>query len=103
MSYTHGKHEYAKIKYNHNETLGIIQRRYKIHRTEPDERSKILTNSEGEQIRQQAIQYYILREVPFSVESVKDILMKEADELDGLLDDEANDGCDEFHIIVDVS
>ena len=103
MSYTHGEPEYLKIKYNHSETLERIQRRYKIHRTEPYERSKILTISEGEHVRQQAIEYLISRKVPFSVKSVEDILMKEAEELDCLLDDEANDGYDEFKIIVDVS
>ena len=103
VSYTHGEPEYTKIKYNHSETIERIQRRYKIHRTEPYERSKILTNSEGEHVRQQAIEYFISRKVPFSVKSVEDILMKEAEELDALLDDEANDGYDEFKIIVDVS
>ena len=50
ISYELGTHEYNKIKYNHRETLERIQRRYKINRTEPKIRNKVLTNSEGEEI-----------------------------------------------------
>ena len=103
VSYTLGKPEYVKIKYNHIEPLERIQRRYKIHRTEPEIRTRILTKREGEQIKQQAFEYHVSRKVPLSVESIKHILMKEADEIDCLLDDDENEYMKEFKIFVDVS
>ena len=101
ISYKSGAPEYNKIKYNHNKTLERIQRRYKINRTEPEIKTTLHTNIGGiEKTKRQIIQYKVSRNVPFSVESLEDILNREADELDCLLDEYCDENMDDFIIFV---
>ena len=96
-----GAPEYNKIKYNHNKTLNRIQRRYKINRTEPEIKTTLHTNIGGiEKTKRQIIQYKVLRNVPFSVGSLENILNREADELDCLLDEYCDENMDDFKIYV---
>ena len=86
MSYKYGKPEYMKIKHNHNETLKRIQRRYKIDKTDIERETKHCNNLDGDKVKRQICQYYVSRKVPLSIESIEDIVMKEGDEIDSLID-----------------
>ena len=86
MSYKHGKPEYRKIQHNHNETLKRIQRRYKIDRTDIERETKHCNNLDGDKVKRRIFQHYVSRKVPLSIESIEDIVMKERDEIDSLID-----------------
>ena len=86
MSYKYGKPEYMKIKHNHNETLKRRQRRYKIDKTDIERETKHCNNLDGDKVKRQICQYYVSRKVPLSIESIEDIVMKEGDEIDSLID-----------------
>ena len=95
ISYKLGEPEYLKIKHNHIETLKRIQKGYKINRTKREIDQGILPSLIGSDImKRNYIEYFISRNIPLSIKSIKDIVFNEYDTLDclfdGLVDDESN-------------
>ena len=77
ISYKLGEPEYLKIKHNHIKTLKRIQQRYKIDRTETKRKTKRYTVEDGDDIKRHVVEYYISRNIPLSIKSIKHIyLMK---------------------------
>ena len=103
MSYKYGKPEYMKIKHNHNETLKRIQGRYKIDRTDIERKTRHCNNKDGDKVKRQIFQYYVSRKVPLIIESIEDIVMKEGDEIDSLIDKYVGYESHKAIIIVDVA
>ena len=103
ISYKLGEPEYLKIKHNHIKTLKRIQQRYKIDRTETKRKTKRYTVVDGDDIKRHVIEYYISRNIPLSIKSIKDIVFNENENLDCLLDDIETDNGYETVIIVEVN
>ena len=102
ISYKLGEPEYLKIKHNHIKTLKRIQQRYKIDRTETKRKTKRYTVEDGDYINRHVIEYYISRNIPLSIKSIKDIVFNENENLDCLLDGIETDNGYEAVIIVEV-
>ena len=103
ISYKLGRPEYLKLKHNHIKTLKIIQQRYKIDRTETKRKTKRYTVEDGDDIKRHVIEYYISRNIPLSIKSIKDIVFNENENLDCLLDGIETDNGYETVIIVEVN
>ena len=103
ISYKLGEPEYLKIKHNHIKTLKRIQQRYKIDRTETKRKTKRYTVEDGDDIKRHVIEYYISRNIPLSIKSIKDIVFNENENLDCLLDGIETDNGYEAVIIVEVN
>ena len=103
ISYKLGRPEYLKLKHNHIKTLKRIQQRYKIDRTETKRKTKRYTVEDGDDIKRHAIEYYISRNIPLSIKSIKDIVFNENENLDCLLDGIETDNGYETVIIVEVN
>ena len=103
ISYKLGEPEYLKIKHNHIKTLKRIQQRYKIDRTETKRKTKRYTVEDGDDIKRHVIEYYISRNIPLSIKSIKDIVFNENENLDCLLDGIETDNGYETVIIVEVN
>ena len=103
ISYKLGEPECLKIKHNHIKTLKRIQQRYKIDRTETKRKTKRYTVVDGDDIKRHVIEYYISRNIPLSIKSIKDIVFNENENLDCLLDDIETDNGYETVIIVEVN
>ena len=103
ISYKLGRPEYLKLKHNHIKTLKRIQQRYKIDRTETKRKTKRYTVEDGDDIKRHVIEYYISRNIPLSVKSIKDIVFNENENLDCLLDGIETDNGYETVIIVEVN
>ena len=103
ISYKLGEPEYLKIKHNHIKTLERIQQRYKIDRTETKRKTKRYTVEDGDDIKRHVIEYYISRNIPLSIKSIKDIVFNENENLDCLLDGIETDNGYETVIIVEVN
>ena len=103
ISYKLGEPEYLKIKHNHIKTLKRIQQRYKIDRTETKRKTKRYTVVDGDDIKRHVIEYYISRNIPLSIKSIKDIVFNENENLDCLLDGIETDNGYEAVIIVEVN
>ena len=84
-SYTHGKPEYIKIK--HSEALKNIQNKYKIERLGP----KINRKRKHGRTKAFFCEHCIMRDVPFSVNSIYDIITNEKEELLSLIYEEIED------------
>ena len=92
-----------KLKHNHIKTLKRIQQRYKIDRTETKRKTKRYTVEDGDDIKRHVIEYYISRNIPLSIKSIKDIVFNENENLDCLLDGIETDNGYEAVIIVEVN
>ena len=103
ISYKLGRPEYLKLKHNHIKTLKRIQQRYNIDRTETKRKTKHCTRVGGDDFKRHIIKYYILRNIPLSIESLEDIVFNENENLDCLLDDIETDNGYEAVIIVEVN
>ena len=101
--YKLGRPEYLKLKHNHIKTLKRIQQRYKIDRTETKRKTKRYTVEDGDDINRHVIEYYISRNIPLSIKSIKDIVFNENENLDCLLDGIETDNGYEAVIIVEVN
>ena len=82
-----GEPEYVKIK--HSKGLREIQNKYRITTTEPEFTTcKLRTNNNRKYVRRV---YQVVRAVPFKIESLKRIIMKQENELLSLLYEEIED------------
>ena len=95
VSYTHGEPEYMKIK--HSEVLKKIQNKYKIERLGP----KIDRKRKRGRTKAFFCEYCIMRDVPFSVNSIYDIITNEKEELLSLIYEEMEDKTD-FHTTLEI-
>ena len=92
-SYLIGEPEYVKIK--HSEALKRIQNKYKITKLGPKRTRKKKWN-------RTTIEYCIMREdIPFSVESINDIICEQLDELMYLLYDQVEGDAFDAFLTVD--
>ncbi|MCR9134317.1 MAG: hypothetical protein NXI08_17245, partial [bacterium] len=103
IAYKLGEPEYLKIKHNHDKTLKRIQQRYKINRTETKRKTKRYTVVGGDDIKRHVIEYYISRNIPLNIKSIKDIVFNEQENLDCLLDGIVDDEGYEVTLIVEAS
>ena len=92
-----------KIKHNHIKTLKRIQQQYKINRTETKRKTRRLTVVGGDDIKRHVIEYYISRNIPLNIKSIKDIVFNEQENLDCLLDGIVDDEGYEVTLIVEAN
>ena len=85
LSYTHGEPKYMRIK--HSEVLKKIQNRYKIERIGTKIKRKIRRGITKAFFGE----YCIIRDVPFSVNSIDDIITNEKEELLSIIYEEMED------------
>ena len=85
LSYTHGEPKYMKIK--NSEVLKKIQNKYKIERIGPNIKRKIKRGITKAFFGE----YCIIRDVPFSINSIDNIITNEKEELLSIIYEEMED------------